>query len=399
MKTFEEILEIIQKGTAEIISIHALHDKLKKSMESGIPLKIKLGLDPSSPDIHLGHTVVLQKLRDFQQLGHTIQLVIGDFTGMIGDPTGKNKTRPALSREQVLENAKTYKEQIFKILDPEKTEVHFNSSWLSQLNFEDVLKLAGNVTLSQMLSRNDFSNRFENQQPISLHEFFYPLMQGYDSVALESDIEIGGTDQTFNLMMGKDLQKACNQETQVAITMPILEGLDGVEKMSKSLGNYIGVLDSPNDMFGKTMSIPDELIIKYFTLLTDKSSSELLELKKEMKEKNPRDAKMKLAYELVVRFHSEEDAVNAKEHFITKFQKNAIPNDIDCVSIHFPSMNIIDLLVYLEFVSSKSEARRKISEGAVRINTNKIMDMEYEVSLEDGTVVQLGKKKMIKIKK
>lgn len=399
MESLEKQLEIIKKGTVDIIPENMLVKKIKKSIETDTPLKIKLGLDPSSPDIHLGHTVVLQKLRDFQLLGHTIQIVIGDFTGMIGDPTGKSKTRVQLTKEEVVENAKTYKEQIFKILDEEKTEVHFNSSWLSELKFEDVIKLSSQVTVSQMLQRNDFSERYQSQKPISLHEFFYPLMQGYDSVALKSDIELGGTDQTFNLMMGKELQKAHEQETQVAITMPIIEGLDGVQKMSKSLNNYIGVTDEANDMYGKTMSIPDELIIKYFMLLTDKTKEEIERLTKELKTGNPRDMKMKLAFELVKRFHGEEQAKKSEEHFVLRFQKHTIPEDIDVTHVEETEIGLLDLLQKIKFVSSKSEARRKIKEGAVKINGEKVEDENLILAIKEEMILQLGKKKMTKIMK
>jgi tyrosyl-tRNA synthetase len=396
MKNLKEQLEVIKKGAVEIIPEDGLVNKLKRSIETNKPLKIKLGLDPSSPDIHLGHTVVLQKLRDFQKLGHIVQLIIGDFTGMIGDPTGKSATRKQLTKKEVEENAKTYKEQIFKILDPEKTEVYFNSKWLSKLNFEEIIKLSSHVTVSQMLQRNDFQKRYNEQQPISLHEFFYPLMQGYDSVALETDIELGGTDQTFNLMMGRELQKSLNSEGQIAITMPIIEGLDGVQKMSKSLNNYIGVLDAPNEMYGKVMSIPDDLILKYFTLLTD--AEDLSEIKKELTEGNPRDVKMKLAKMLVERFHNEETSINAEIHFVETFQKREIPADIPVVSIVESEVWIVELLQLLQFTDSKSEARRKIKEGAVKINGEKIEDEKIHVTV-DNAVIQLGRRKMAKLKK
>lgn len=397
MLPLEKQLEVIKKGTVTIFSEEQLFAKLKKSIEKNTPLRIKLGLDPSSPDIHLGHTVVLQKLREFQNLGHTIQLIIGDFTGMIGDPTGKNTTRPQLTKEQVVENAKTYKEQIFKILNPEQTEVHFNSEWLSKLSFQDVIELSSKVTVSQLLQRNDFSERYNSQKPISLHEFFYPLMQGYDSVALETDIEIGGTDQTFNLMMGKDLQRGRGEEQQVAITMPILEGLDGVNKMSKSLNNYIGVMDTPDDMYGKTMSIPDSLIIKYFTLLTDKSPEELNEIETRLSNENPRDIKMELARFIVERFHSKEASLTAEANFIKKFQKHEIPDNVEEISISDSEVWIIQLLRNIAFVKSNNEARQKIREGAVKVNGEKILDEKAVILITNNTIVQLGKKKVVKL--
>lgn len=397
MLSLEKQLEIIKKGTVTIFSEEQLISKLKKSIEKNTPLKIKLGLDPSSPDIHLGHTVVLQKLREFQNLGHTIQLIIGDFTGMIGDPTGKNTTRPQLTKDQVVENAKTYKEQIFKILNPEQTEVHFNSEWLSKLSFQDVIELSSKVTVSQLLQRNDFSERYNSQKPISLHEFFYPLMQGYDSVALETDIEIGGTDQTFNLMMGKDLQRGRGEEQQVAITMPILEGLDGVNKMSKSLNNYIGVMDTPDDMYGKTMSIPDSLIIKYFTLLTDKSLEELKQIETRLSDENPRDIKMELARFIVERFHSKEASLTSEANFIKKFQKHEIPDNVEEISITETEVWIIQLLRDIAFVKSNNEARQKIREGAVKVNGEKVLDEKAVIPLTNNTIVQLGKKKVAKL--
>jgi tyrosyl-tRNA synthetase len=397
--TVDEQLKIIKKGTVEIISEQQLILKLKKSIQENKPLKIKLGLDPTSPDIHIGHTVVLQKMRDFQMLGHEVQIIIGDFTGRVGDPTGKNSTRKQLTEEEVQNNSKTYQEQIFKILDKSKTKVFYNSDWFSTMNFSEIIKLASNSTVSQMLERNDFSNRFKENKPICLHEFFYPLMQGYDSVVLASDIEIGGTDQTFNLMMGKSTQKAYQCESQVAITMPILEGLDGVQKMSKSLNNYIGVSDSPNEMFGKIMSIPDSLIIKYFTLLTDKTNDELLQIKKDLIDKNPRDIKMELGKILVTRFHNLSMAIDAEINFIERFQKKIIPENIEIFSINESKIKLIDLLNQLTFTKSKTESKLKIREGAIKIDGIKIIDDNYIVNIYNDVeiIIQFGKRKIIKI--
>lgn len=398
-------LQIIEKGTADILPREELIRKLQRSIQTKTPLKVKLGLDPTAPDLHLGHTVVFQKLRDFQSLGHTVQLVIGDFTARIGDPTGKSETRKQLSEEEVKENAKTYTDQLFKVLDPEKTEVYFNSHWLSPLTFADVTHLASKCTVARMLERDDFSKRYHSGQAISIHEFFYPLMQGYDSVALKSDVELGGTDQTFNLLMGRQLQKEYGQEEQVIITMPLLEGLDGVKKMSKSLGNYIGVDEEPKEMYGKAMSIPDELMIKYFELTTDLTLDELSSLKKGLEEGSihPRDAKMKLAYTLVRMYHGSEAADEAEKHFRTVFQKRELPEDIPEVEINASDLKdgklrIIALLSQLKLVSSNGEGRRMIQQGGVRINQEKITDIQAEITIEDGMIVQVGKRKFAKVK-
>lgn len=392
MLSIQEQLEIIRKGTADIISEDILVKKLKKSIETSTALNIKLGLDPSSPDIHLGHTVVLQKARDFQNLGHHVQLIIGDMTGRIGDPTGKNATRKQLTEEEVKENAKTYKEQVFKILDESKTTIHFNSEWFNKMNFSEVIKLASHATVAQMLERNDFANRFKENQSISLHEFFYPLMQGFDSVALKSDIELGGTDQTFNLLMGRGLQKYFNIEQQVAITMPILEGLDGVQKMSKSLNNYIGVKDSPEDMFGKIMSIRDEMIIRFFTLLTDKNLQEIEQIQQRLMNENPRDLKMELGEFIVERFHSKEKSLIAKMDFIQKFQKKIIPDNLHEIFIKNKELRAIDLIREIGFANSNREARQRIKEGALKINGEKFTNEFDIVTFENPVVVQLGKK-------
>ncbi|MGV7117502.1 tyrosine--tRNA ligase [Paenibacillus kyungheensis] len=402
----EKQLSVIERGTAEIIPEDALRQKVIKSVATGKPLTVKLGLDPSAPDIHIGHTVVLQKLRQFQELGHHVQLIIGDFTGRIGDPTGKSETRKQLTEEQVKHNAETYKEQITKILDPSKMKVYFNSEWLSPMNFADVVNLAAKVTVARMLERDDFTKRYQGGQPISIHEFFYPLMQGMDSVALESDIEIGGTDQKFNLLMGRTLQKEYGKATQVAITLPIIEGLDGVQKMSKSLGNYIGINEEPNEIFGKSMSVPDELMLKYYELTTDISNEDLAKLKAGLADGSihPRDAKMNLAQNYVRMFHNEEAGVAAKNHFVTVFQQRALPDDIQEVVIdenllENGKIGLIKLVMTLGFATSTSEARRSIQQGALKINEQKHDDVNASIELSDGDIVQVGKRKFAKIKK
>lgn len=402
----EKQLSVIERGTAEIIPEDALRQKVIKSVATGKPLTVKLGLDPSAPDIHIGHTVVLQKLRQFQELGHQVQLIIGDFTGRIGDPTGKSETRKQLTEEQVKHNAETYKEQITKILDPSKMKVYFNSEWLSPMNFADVVNLAAKVTVARMLERDDFTKRYQGGQPISIHEFFYPLMQGMDSVALESDIEIGGTDQKFNLLMGRTLQKEYGKASQVAITLPIIEGLDGVQKMSKSLGNYIGIDEEPNEIFGKSMSVPDELMLKYYELTTDISNEDLATLKAGLADGSvhPRDAKMNLAQNYVRMFHNEEAGLAAKNHFVTVFQQRALPDDIQEVVVDESllengQIGLIKLVMTLGFATSTSEARRSIQQGALKINEQKHDDVNASIELSDGDIVQVGKRKFAKIKK
>ncbi len=401
----ERQLEIIRRGTAEIVPEEELKQKIASSVATGTPLKVKLGLDPSAPDIHVGHTVVLHKLKQFQDLGHQVQLIIGDFTGMIGDPTGKSETRKQLSKEDVERNAETYQKQIYKILDPARTQIFYNADWLAPMRFADVVQLAAKMTVARMLEREDFTKRYASGQPISIHEFFYPLMQGYDSVALKSDIELGGTDQKFNLLMGRTLQKEYGCPTQVAIMMPLLEGLDGVNKMSKSLGNYIGIDEEPNEIYGKAMSIPDELMVKYFELATDISNEELDALKKGLADQtvHPRDAKMKLAYTFVKMFHGDEAAQAAEQHFKTVFQQRALPDDIEEVGLSSAELvggriRLIKLLVSLGLQSSNGEARRSIVQGAVRINEERIADPNAEVSVAEGDVVQVGKRKFAKIK-
>lgn len=396
MINIDEQIKIIMKGADEIIGLDTLKEKLKKSNEENRPLIVKLGLDPSAPDIHLGHTVVLRKMKQLQDLGHKIVIIIGDFTGKIGDPTGKAKGRKALSTEQVLENAKTYEKQIFKILDKEKTDVRFNSEWLSKLSFEETIKLASTMTVARMLEREDFKKRYESQIPISIHEFFYPLMQGYDSVVLDADIELGGTDQRFNVLMGRMLQKEYGQESQTTIFMPLLEGLDGKEKMSKSLGNYIGIDEDADVMFEKAMRIPDELIIKYFNLVTDIHPDIIEGIEKELNDGsiNPRDIKMRLAREITLLYNNEEKTKSAEERFKKVFQKGQIPDNIEVIKVNKNNLDISEILVNNNFVKSKNELRRISNQGGLKVNENKISDLS-KVEIEDKMIIQIGKKKFV----
>ena len=398
MKSVEEQLKIIKKGTLDIINEEELIKKLEKSINNNKPLKIKLGLDPSAPDIHLGHTVILRKLKQLQDLGHEIIIIIGDFTGKIGDPTGKSKMRKSLSDEEVLQNAKTYEEQVFKILDKEKITIKFNSEWLSKLTFEDVLQLTQYTTVARMLEREDFRLRFENQRPIYLNEFFYPLMQAFDSTAIEADIEFGGTDQRFNLLSGRTLQKEIGKEPQVVIMMPLIEGLDGKNKMSKTLGNYIGIYESAKSKYQKVMEIPDELIVKYYTLLTDVSDEKIKEVKYKLKDENinPRDIKMDLAREIVSLYHTAEEVDQAEERFKMIFQMGQKPKDIDTINAEKENFDLIQIVVDKGLVSSKSEFRRLLAQGGVKINDKKITKEEF-LPKEGELVVQIGKKKFIKI--
>ncbi len=394
-------MEIIRRGTAEIVPEDELVSKLRKSLKEDKPLKVKLGLDPTAPDIHLGHTVPLQKMRQFQDLGHQAIIVIGDFTGRIGDPTGKSETRKQLTEEQVLANAETYKEQIFKILQSEKTRITFNSHWLAPLQFADLIRLAAQTTVARMLERDDFSKRYKDGLPISVHEFFYPLMQGYDSVALEADVELGGTDQKFNLLMGRTLQKEYGQEPQIALMTPILEGLDGVHKMSKSLGNYIGVYESPREMFGKTMSIADELMIRYYELVTKVSLEEIKGIEKGLADGalHPRDIKMRLGREIVEIYHSRAEAEGAQAEFIRMFQKKEEPDEIpEVVMNRIGSVNVLDLLLDAKLAASKNEARRLVEQGAVKAGELKIGGVDETVALSDGLVVRAGKRKFARIR-
>lgn len=398
MKSLEEQLKIIKKGTLDIINEEELIKKLEKSIKENKPLKIKLGLDPSAPDIHLGHTVVLRKLKQLQDLGHEIIIIIGDFTGKIGDPTGKSRMRKFLSDEEVLQNAKTYEEQVFKILDKEKTTIKFNSEWLSKLTFGDVLKLTASTTVARMLEREDFKLRFENQRPIYLNEFFYPLMQAFDSTAIEADIEFGGTDQRFNLLSGRNLQKEIGEEPQIVIMMPLIEGLDGKNKMSKTLGNYIGIYESAKSKYQKVMEIPDELIVKYYTLLTDVDDEKIKEVEAKLKDEsvNPRDIKMDLAREIVSLYHTEEEVEQAEERFKMIFQMGQKPKDVDTVNVSKEDFDLISTVVDKGLVSSKSEFRRLLLQGGIKINDKKIT-MEKDLPKEGEIVVQVGKKKFMKI--
>lgn len=394
-------MAIYSQGTQEIIPSEELENKIAKSILTNKPLKIKLGLDPSAPDVHLGHTVVLNKMRQFQENGHVIQLIIGDFTGKIGDPTGKSVARKQLTDDEVKHNARTYFEQFAKVIDMEKVELHYNSKWLSKLNFEDVIQLAGKITVARLLERDDFEERIAIGKPISLHEFFYPLMQGYDSVVLECDIELGGTDQHFNILMGRHFQEKFGKEKQVAILMPLLEGLDGVEKMSKSKKNYIGIDESPKEMYGKAMSIPDELMGKYFELVTDFTPEQIQTMKEQLEKGSlhPRDAKMLLGKTIVRMYHGIEAAEKAEHDFISVFQQGALPADIPVVKWDGNSkVHILDLLVELKLLSSKSEARRMIENRGVKINGMKIEETNLQVSIVDELIFQVGKRKFVKIK-
>ena len=394
MINIDEQIKIISKGVDEIIGLEELKEKLKSKKE----LVVKLGLDPSAPDIHLGHTVVLRKLKQIQDLGHKVVIIIGDFTGKIGDPTGKSKARKPLTTEQVLENAKTYETQIFKILDRGKTEVKFNSEWLSKMTFEEVIKLAAKSTVARMLERDDFKKRYESNMSISLHEFFYPLMQGFDSVEIKADIEMGGTDQRFNVLMGRMLQKEFGQEPQSIIIMPLLEGLDGENKMSKSLGNYIGIDESDTIMFEKAMSIPDGLIIKYFELVTDIHPDIIERIRKDLEEDNvnPRDVKISLAKEIVELYHGKEEAKLAEDRFRKVFQKGEIPDDIKTVEVNSGDFNLADIVLGNKLVPSKKEFRRLVEQGGVKVNGERISNID-EVSLASKFIIQIGKKKFIKV--
>jgi tyrosyl-tRNA synthetase len=386
----------IKRGSDEIL----IEEELIERLKSGKPLKIKAGFDPTAPDLHLGHTVLINKLRTFQNLGHEVIFLIGDFTGLIGDPTGKNVTRKPLTKEQVLENAKTYQEQVFKILDPERTTIRFNSEWFDEVGAAGMIKLAASQTVARMLERDDFKKRYANGQPIAIHEFLYPLVQGWDSVALEADVELGGTDQRFNLLMGRELQKDQGQKQQTVLMMPLLEGLDGVQKMSKSLNNYIGITDSPTEMFGKVMSISDDLMWRYYDLLSFKPLEEVQSLKDEVANgKNPRDVKIALAQELIARFHTEQDAEAALQDFIQRFQKNAIPDDMPEFefALEDDGIAIGNLLKQANLVASTSDAMRMIKQGAVKIDGEKVSDTRFKIEQSGEAVYQVGKRKFARI--
>ena len=399
--TIDEQISLIERGAVDVVSREDLVRKLKKSSESGVPLKIKAGFDPTAPDLHLGHTVLIQKMKHFQDLGHDIYFLIGDFTGMIGDPTGKSETRKPLTLEDVARNADTYKEQIFKILDPEKTTVVFNSTWLGKLTSYDMIKLASQLTVARMLEREDFKVRFENEKPISIHEFMYPLIQGYDSVALEADVELGGTDQLFNLLMGRDLQRSWNQEPQVVVTMPLLEGLDGVNKMSKSLGNYIGITESADDIYGKVLSISDTLMFRYYELLSDLSATEIEILAKDMQEGkvHPKEVKKKLARELTSRFYGKEGSASAEKSFEQVFKHHGIPENIPELILQKTDGEIWlpKLLVEANLTKSTSEARRLIKQQAVTLDGEKILDSEFSVQPDQDVLIKVGKRRFVKV--
>ena len=396
MNDWQTALAEIKRGVDEILPEDDLIEKLK----SGKTLTIKAGFDPTAPDLHLGHTVLINKLRTFQQLGHKVVFLIGDFTGLIGDPTGKNVTRKPLSKEQVLENAKTYQEQVFKILDKEKTEIRFNSEWMDNLGAAGMIKLAASQTVARMLERDDFKKRYNGGQPIAIHEFLYPLVQGWDSVALKSDVELGGTDQRFNLLMGRELQKEQGLSQQSIVMVPLLEGLDGVQKMSKSLNNYIGITDAPNDMFGKVMSISDDLMWRYYDLLSFRPLEEIASLKTRVADgENPRDIKILLAKEIIARFHDEAAAEGAHQDFIQRFQKNAIPDDMPEVEIALPADGVAigNLLKEAKLVGSTSDAMRMIKQGAVKINGDKVEDTRLVLVEKGENVYQVGKRKFARI--
>lgn len=398
MSNIEADLALLQRGSEEIIPL----DELKTRLATGKPLRIKLGLDPTAPDLHLGHTVILNKLKHFQELGHTILFLIGDFTGMIGDPTGKNVTRKPLTREEVVENAKTYQQQAFKILDPDKTEVLFNSTWMEKKSASDLIRLASTYTVARMLERDDFHKRYTTGQPIAIHEFLYPLMQGYDSVEMRADVELGGTDQKFNLLMGRELQKHFGMQPQVILTMPLLEGLDGIKKMSKSLGNYVGIDEPADEIFGKLMSVSDELMWRYIHLLSFRDASEIAQWKKDVDAgANPRDIKVLFAKEIVDRFHGSGAGDSAELHFVARFQQGQIPDNMpqcEVVATEADGIPIANLLKQAHLVSSTSDAFRMIQQGAVKVDGERIEDKAHKISSGTEHVYQVGKRRFARVK-
>lgn len=398
MATLTEAFAQIKHGAHEIL----VEEELRSRLQSGKPLRIKAGFDPTAPDLHLGHTVLINKLRQFQNLGHTICFLIGDFTGMIGDPTGKNVTRQPLTHEQVLENSRTYQEQIYKILDPESTQIFFNSEWMSKMDATGLIKLAAQHTVARMLERDDFHKRYTNGQAIAIHEFLYPLIQGYDSVQLQADVELGGTDQKFNLLVGRELQKHYGQTPQVVLTMPILEGLDGVQKMSKSLGNYIGIDEAPSEMFGKLMSISDDLMWRYIELLSFKTPAQMMEWKNSVKEgANPRDIKVEFAQEIVERFHSREAAVQAYEQFVARFKQHQMPDDMAEVTLTIDAaaqIPIANLLKDAGLTSSTSDALRMIKQGAVKMDGERVTDRALMIEAGSNHIYQVGKRRFARVK-
>ena len=393
----KEALKLINRGTDEILT----ESDLKKKLDSGKQLIIKAGFDPTAPDLHLGHTVLLNKLRHFQDLGHRVVFLIGDFTGRIGDPSGTNKTRPTLDAKDLEENAKTYEKQVFKILKKDLTDVRFNSEWCEELGADGLIRLAAKYNVARMLERDDFSKRFSENKSIAIHEFLYPLVQGYDSVALKADVELGGTDQKFNLLVGRELQRDYDQEPQVVITVPILEGLDGVKKMSKSLNNYVAIDEEPDEMFGKIMSISDDLMWRWFELLSFMSEEEINSLKKEMQDgKNPRDIKFILAEEIVDRFHKDGDGQKCKESFLNRFQKGQIPENVDSVKVNIDgeSILLVNLLKETNMIASVSEGNRLIKQGGIKVNSEKVNDPKFEISVNSENLYQVGKRRFLKIK-
>jgi tyrosyl-tRNA synthetase len=396
MMSANEALEQLKRGAEEIL----VEEELKTKLARGKPLRVKAGFDPTAPDLHLGHTVLINKLRQFQELGHEVLFLIGDFTGMIGDPTGKNATRPPLTRDEVIENARTYEQQIFKILDPEKTLVMFNSSWMNEMNTSELIQLAAKHTVARMLERDDFSKRYKGGQPIAIHEFLYPLIQGYDSVAMRADVELGGTDQKFNLLVGRELQKHYGQESQIVLTMPLLEGLDGVQKMSKSLGNYVGIDEPAEEMFGKLMSISDELMWRYFELLSFRSMDEISGFKQQVADgANPRDIKFLLCEEIIARFHDQSAATKSREAFIARFQQGAMPEDMPEVELTAKegSLAIGNLLKDANLVNSTSDAMRMIKQGAVRIDGERIEDSKLVIQSGTQHIYQVGKRRFARV--
>ncbi len=401
MKSVEEQIALIERGVVDFHSREELEKKLKRASETGVPLTIKAGFDPTAPDLHLGHTVLIQKLRHFQTLGHTVNFLIGDFTGLIGDPSGKSDTRPPLTRADIERNAETYKEQVFKILDPEKTIVQFNSTWCGQLTSYDMIRLASELTVARMLERDDFKKRFESNRPISIHEFLYPLIQGYDSVAMKADVELGGTDQLFNLLMGRDLQRSRGQEPQVVLTMPLLEGLDGVNKMSKSLGNYIGISEEPDSIFGKVMSISDQLMFRYYELLSDRTMAEIAVLEKDIiaGAVHPKAAKVQLAKELVARFYNQTAADDAERNFEQIFSRHELPEEVEEIRIPptEPEIWVPKLLLDAGLVKSTSDGRRMIQQHAVSIDGEKVADINVAVPTSGELLLKVGKRRFCKV--
>ena len=399
--TIDEQLEYLRKGVVDIIPERELRAKLERSAKTGKPLRVKLGVDPTAPDIHLGHTVVIRKLRAFQELGHTIIFLIGDFTGLIGDPSGNSATRPQLTRDEINANAETYKQQIFKLLDPAKTELRFNSEWMDKLGSDGFIRLASHVTVKQILERDDFAKRLDEEKPIALHELLYPLTQAYDSVALNADVELGGTDQKFNLLMGRNLQREYEQEAQVAVIMPLLEGTDGVQKMSKSLGNYIGINEPPSEIFGKVMSISDDLMWRYYELLTDLTPAQIDSLRESARgERNPRDIKVELAKLIITDFHSPEDAAAAESEFVRIFRSKQTPDEVEEVSLESGLWKLPRLLVDARLAPSVAEARRLIEQGGVSLDGVKQQRHEVEINLspEPAILVQVGKRRFLRVR-